>query len=350
MDVDLAISGFGVLTWLGEGPEGVASLLGEPVRPEPELLEKGLERPVGRIGRIRNHPFGRRYERFGQMDTFSRYGFIAAGHALDDARIPAPDPDFEEGGILFGTAFGCQEANQQFDQFSLDPAVGLRGASPLAFKGTVDNAPAGWAAVGYQLRGVNATFVSGGGAGAEAVLAGAYAIRDGRTRCVLAGGVERLIPLQLAALIRDGVAPRPYPSEGAALVVLEHPAAAGQREHRAVACLKAALRLPARAPSELADALRAAGCDPGSLDRISLAHGGRPDDGVLDGLADAAGLAGERGCEADVAGTLFAGDAPLALGLLVRRLARADGPRSGLVLARGEGDEVFALLAVTADD
>ena len=342
--MEIAISGYGVLSHLGEGPEVLPLLLGDPPVPAEEPLDDGISAPVGRIGLIRNHPFGRRYERFGQMDTFSRYAFIAAGHALDAAGIGAPDPSFEDGGVIYGTAFGCQEANAQFDQFSLDPTVGLRGASPLAFKGTVDNAPAGWSAVGYAMRGVNATFVSGLGAGAEALLCARAAIRAGRTQRVIGGAVERLIPLQLAALVRDGLAPEPFAAEGAVMLVLEDGEAAAARGHRPAGRLCAAGRLPGCDGPLLKEWIARRGYACEAIERVSLAPGLGPDRGELADLVRAGGVTAAPRLEADGAGMMMAGGLPLALAMTLERMRNEGDAGPALVVARGEGREIFAFL------
>lgn len=345
--MDIAISGYGVLSHLGEGPEVLPVLVGEPPVPAEEALDDGLSAPVGRIGLIRNHPFGRRYERFGQMDTFSRYAFIAAGHALDAAAIGAPDPGFEDGGVIYGTAYGCQDANAQFDQFSLDPVVGLRGASPLAFKGTVDNAPAGWSAVGYTLRGVNATFVSGIGAGAEALLCARSAIVNGRARRVVAGAVERLIPLQLAALYRDGDTPEPYAAEGAVMLVIEDAAAAAKRDHAPAGWLRAAGRLPGCDGGILEDWIARHGYARGDIGHVSLAPWPGPRRGELATLVREAGISARPRIEGDLAGAMMAGALPLALALTIERLHSQVTCGPALVLGAGEGQEVFAFVVET---
>ncbi|MDP7112925.1 MAG: beta-ketoacyl synthase N-terminal-like domain-containing protein [Myxococcota bacterium] len=345
--MEIAISGYGVLSHLGEGPGVLPVLLGEPPVPAEEVLDDGLSAPVGRIGLIRNHPFGRRYERFGQMDTFSRYAFIAAGHALDAAAIGAPDPGFEDGGVIYGTAYGCQDANAQFDQFSLDPVVGLRGASPLAFKGTVDNAPAGWSAVGYTLRGVNATFVSGIGAGAEALLCARSAIVAGRARRVVAGAVERLIPLQLAALYRDGDTPEPFAAEGAVMLVVEDAAAAAERGHVPAGRLRAADRLPGCDAGTLQDWITRSGYAREELALVSLAPWPGPRRGELATLVEEAGISRPPRIDGESAGSMMAGELPLALAMTIERLRSTGISGPALVLGAGEGREVFAFIVET---
>ncbi len=342
MPIDVVVSGVGLMSWAGEGPEGLATLLGGPEPPPDEEVEEGVSVPVGRIGRIRNHPFSMRYDRFGQIDTFSRYGFIATGHALDSAGITAPHESLVTGGVIFGTGYGCQEANQQFDQFSLDPAVGLRGASPMMFKGTVDNAPAGWVAVAYKFKGPNATFVSGPGAGNEAVMAGAAAIRAGRAPFVVTGGLERLIPLQIAACYREDPAPAPFMAEGAATLVLESAAAAKGRGHAPLARLVASTRIPAwRGVTGLVDFLERAGCPPGGIAQVGQSAPTPDAAEHCSQLLAGVGLAHEPQDLAARAGQMVAAGGPLALIGLTSRLAAGE---RGLVLGAGEADETFVFL------
>ena len=342
---ELVISGVGVMAHLGDGPEALRALLDCPDVPDPEEIEEGLSVPLGRIGRLRNHPFAARYERFGQIDSFSRYAFVAAGHALDQAGIHAPDDRYEGAGVILGTAFGCQEANLQFDQFSLDPAVGLRGASPLAFKGTVDNAPAGWVSVAYGLRGVNATFVSGFGAGAEAMVAAAAAIEEGRAQVVLCGGVERLLGLQIAALHRAGYAPNPYAAEGAVVLVLETAGAAREREHTPLATLEATRRLPRGNPDALNHFLRDNGVEPAAVETARIATGPWGDREANRATLRDAGVAAEPTLDAERTGQMFAAQAPLSLALMATELATGEIPAAPALLhATGEEGEAFGFV------
>jgi len=347
--VDLVISGVGVMAHLGDGPEALRALLDRPDVPDTEEVEEGLSVPLGRIGRLRNHPFAARYDRFGQLDSFSRYAFVAAGHALDQADIQAPDERYEGAGVIFGTAFGCQEANLQFDQFSLDPAVGLRGASPLAFKGTVDNAPAGWVSVAYGLRGVNATFVSGFGAGAEAMVAAAAAIEEGRAEVVLCGGVERLLGLQIAALHRADYAPTPYAAEGAVVLVLETAQTARGREHTPVATLAATRRLPRGNPDALARFLRDIDLDPAAVQTVRIATGPWGDREATQATLNDAGVTATPTADAERTGQMFAAQAPLSLALMAAEMAGGAIPAAPALLhAAGEEGEAFVFVLTPA--
>ncbi|MEE2830125.1 MAG: beta-ketoacyl synthase N-terminal-like domain-containing protein [Myxococcota bacterium] len=215
----LCISGAGVVTWAGPGVEAVSEALEGRHPFVQEELGEGLSLRVGRIGRLKDPESAAAYERWGQLDTYSRYGFAAARGALADAGVVEESPGRPEMGILLGTQFGCMEENQRFDRFSIDD--GLVKASPLAFKGTVDNAPAGWIAVAWKLRGPNATFVSGDGAALEALWTAEGQLLDGRAPALLVGGVERIVDMHLLLRDRDPERQAEILSEGAGVLLVE---------------------------------------------------------------------------------------------------------------------------------
>jgi 3-oxoacyl-[acyl-carrier-protein] synthase II len=219
MSERLFISGAGTVTWAGCGLPALGEALGGLHPFVSEELGDGLCARVGRVGRLKDDDSAVHYERWGQLDTYSRYGFSAARGALQDAGIVAESAGRAEMGIVIGTAFGCMEENQRFDRFSV--VDGVVKASPLAFKGTVDNAPAGWIAVGWKLRGPNATLVSGDGAALEALWTAQGLLEDGRAPALLVGGVERFVDLHLLLRERDPERQAEVLSEGAGMLVIE---------------------------------------------------------------------------------------------------------------------------------
>lgn len=350
---EVVISGLGLVTPAGEGPELLARLASDDASaspgPAPVEVEPGVTVLAGRLGRLHRHPLRARHERMAQLDAFSQYAFIAAVHAFDDAGVTVPAPDQEDVGVVLGTAFGCQEANLQFDQFELAGDAGGGGSPvgvrPAVFKATVDNVPAGWLAVGLGLRGLNATFTSGSGAGAEAVVAAAWAIERGRALRVVAGGVDRVVTMQLAARRRARALPEPWPGEGAAMVVLEAAGAAAARGHAPRARLLGAARLAGDDLGPWASAAIRGG-------HVALTSVVAPTRAAREqqrlALERAGAAAGRTLAESETTGDLFAAQGPLALALLVARLQRlaaaSPEPPLGLLCADGEGDEVFALL------
>ena len=122
--------------------------------------------------------------------------------------------------MILGTAYGCMEENQRFDRYVIKDGT-VKGASPLLFKGTVDNAPAGWIAVAWKLKGPNATFVSGDGAAMEALWSAEGLLHKGRAPALVVGGVERFVDLHHLLRVRDPERQGETLSEGAGLVVVE---------------------------------------------------------------------------------------------------------------------------------
>lgn len=222
----LLISGAGAVCHGGLGLDGVRAAVEGDARFSVEELRPGERVRVGRVGRIRDPESAAAYRRWAQLDTYSRYGFVAARQALESSgwihtgREPV--------GVLFGTAFGCMEENQRFDRFGIEDGV-LRNASPLAFKGTVDNAPAGWVAVAFGLKGPNATFVSGDGAALEALWAAESSLRARRAPALLVGGIERFVDLHLLLRERDPRREAAVPAEGAGVICVEREASVKQR-------------------------------------------------------------------------------------------------------------------------
>jgi len=220
----ILISGAGAVTCLGLGSDALRGpLLDGAAVPFAEETPAGAPVSVGRIGYLKDADSAATYRRWGQVDTYSRYGYVAARLALESAGHAQSD-DMAAYGVFFGTAYGCMEENQKFERFAVVDGQ-MKGASPLVFKGTVDNAPAGWVAVAWKLKGPNATFVSGDGAGAEAIWAAARQIRRGRAPAVLCGGVERFVDLHLVLRERDPASQGAVLSEGAGVLLIEDEAA-----------------------------------------------------------------------------------------------------------------------------
>ncbi len=215
----LFISGVGTVTAAGLGLEPLAAALRDGVPRTDEEVREGEFVSVGRVGRLQDKASAALYRRWGQLDSYSRYGFVSARQALEDGGFGG-DADRTEIGVLLGTAFGCMEENQKFDRFEVDEGK-LVGASPLVFKGTVDNAPAGWVSVAFKLKGPNATFVSGDGAALEALWSAEGLLQRGRAPALLVGGVERFVDLHLLLRRADPAKNEALLSEGSGLLLVE---------------------------------------------------------------------------------------------------------------------------------
>ena len=362
----LFISSVGCVSWLGLGFAPLAAALRSGVFPPfaQEELRPGESLAVGRVGALRDPESAATYKRWGQIDTYSRYGYVAARLALQDVGLQEGER-LERYGVFLGTAFGCMEENQRFERYEIRDGQ-LRGASPLVFKGTVDNAPAGWIAVAFGVRGPNATFVSGDGAGAEAIWAAARQLQRGRAPGILCGGVERLIDLHFALRERDPLRQGEIPSEGAGVLLLETEEALRDRGSSPASAL-AELVGVVRHRGTIADGLQSAGVRLGlRLDDVGLLALSVPDEQArAREEASFARSAADGGHGAAVEGLEVVAD-KIALGELhgawggiavAAALARRGvdgagwhGRRHAVVQVFGEGDESFYLALKEPED
>jgi 3-oxoacyl-[acyl-carrier-protein] synthase II len=343
----ILITGTGMVTSQGLGLAPLAAAIqGEGVPFTEEEPRPGTVVRVGRVGRVKCKEASEAYRRWGQLDTYSRYGFLGAFQALRDAGIAMGDPALTDFGVMMGTSFGCMEENQKFDRFEIRDGK-VYGASPLVFKGTVDNAPAGWIAVAWRIKGPNATFVSGDGAALEALWSAEGVLRSGRARGLLVGGVERFVDLHLLLHRADPARSGAPLSEGAGVILIETEASLLDRG-RTTSDALAELVGTTRRRGTLTDALLAAierlGIDPLELGLVSLALPS------LDERASAVyeAVPGvEIVADQEILGEFHGAWGGVAVGAaLARRTSSGwNGRPHALVHAFGEGDEhFFALL------
>ena len=352
MSVRLFITGVGLVTSQGLGIEPLAAAIegdGVPFAVEEPL--PGASVRVGRVGRAKSEAAAGAYKRWGQLDTYSRYGFLGAFQALAGAGIGMGDPVLADFGVMMGTSFGCMEENQRFDRFTICEGK-VHGASPLVFKGTVDNAPAGWIAVAWRIKGPNATFVSGDGAAMEALWSAEGVLRSGRARGVLVGGVERFVDLHLllhrAAPERGGVAL----SEGAGILLVETGASLVQRGRTAgdaLAELVGTTRRRGTVVTALVAALDRCAVDPESIGLVSLALP-HLDERAAEAYEAVPGA--EVVADQDVLGDFHGAWGGVALGAAISRLGPTGwhGRPHAVIHAFGEGDEHFFVLLKSPPD
>ncbi len=349
------ITGAGCVTSQGLGLDTLSPALAGAGAPfAVEELRPGVSARVGRVGYLRDPDSAGTYKRWGQVDTYSRYGYVAARLALAQAGLA--EDDLAPYGVFLGTAFGCMEENQRFDKYEVRDGA-LKGASPLVFKGTVDNAPAGWIAVAWKLKGPNATFVSGDGAGAEAMWAGVRQIQRDRAPGLLCGGVERVVDLHLALRERDPRWQGEVLSEGAGVVMIEDEAALTQRGRTVSDCLAEVVGV-VRHRGTVSEGLQATGVRLGlRLHDVGLISLSVPEEGTLRSeqaeFADSAKIGGHADA---VDGIEFVADkvrlgefhgawggVAVCAALVRRGVAGAgwNGRKYAVVQVHGEGEESF---------
>jgi hypothetical protein len=179
-------------------------------------------------------------------------------------------------------------------------------------------------------------------------------VEQGLAPGVVVCGAERLIPLQVAALHRDGCPPRPFLAEGAAALVVESAQTVGATGRAPRGELKAWGLLPWDDPHRLAQWLADQGLEPSQVCGASPVASTEAELDAGRALFEAAGLEGPFWCDHLTTGHMVSAQAVLATGLLLSRLqavARGEdggsvggGPQGGLLAVKGEGDYGYFFL------
>jgi 3-oxoacyl-[acyl-carrier-protein] synthase II len=242
----IVISGFGIVSPLGDSPAVLAERVCRGETALDPLSDMGIAGVTGAVVpdiTLDALP-AEAHSRVGRLDRLCRLFLAATYRAVADAQLDLSAIDGERIGLSFGTGFGCLLTNAEYYEKVVEH--GTAAASPRLFAYTVSNAAAGEVSIALGIRGPNLTVHAGLAAGLQAIGYGVDLLRSGKADVVIAGGADALGAALLRALadmhllkpaaravpFRDLV-PGVYPSEGAAVVVLERAAAAAQRGVRA---------------------------------------------------------------------------------------------------------------------
>lgn len=296
--------------------------------------------------------------RIGRLDRLCRLALAASYLALDDAAVALPLAAPQRVGLVFGSGLGCLLSNAEF--YAKIVAQGAAAASPRAFASTVSSAAAGEVSIALGVHGPNTTMHMGLAAGVAALGYAMDLVGGGRADMVLAGGVDAL-DAWLATALRDmglfktpaqarpflDAVPGLWPSEGAAIAVVEsaaHAAARGARVRARLLAYAAGFEptLSGRAPlphGVVATLRRALAGQPAPARVLVSAHG-TPCDAIERAALQAVGL----GAVPVVAPKACLGDAFGASGAFAAALASAGAPTPALISALCPSGSIAALL------
>jgi len=286
----VAITGFGFVGAPGCGSQAAAHALarGEavvrPIDDTSGYLPAGAPRTAALVDRedLVPHLLPGQARR---MSPPARYAVAAARMALAEAGLADVEEEGGPAAVVLATAFGPASYTERLcRQIFLE---GPEAASPALFTECVASAAASQVAISCGAHGVNLTVVQREAGPLAAVLRAAEEVASGRARRALAGSVDEMTPLLLAALAQMralGEPCRPFDraragmlaGEGAAVLLLEREEEARARGARVLATVEAGVRAfdPTagragwgRGGEALAGRLR------GGLARASLAEG-----------------------------------------------------------------------------
>ncbi|MEV5321825.1 beta-ketoacyl-[acyl-carrier-protein] synthase family protein [Streptomyces sp. NPDC052687] len=188
---DVVVTGLGVITSAGEGPEALWEAYAAGRRqgvPENSLRVARVEFDRSVAGTPRER---RRMDKVSQLAIAScRAALDAAGADRDAAAVAAT-------GVVLGTAIGPMESGERFTVPVL--REGVQEANPAVFTNTVYNGAAGHVAMALGTKGPTSTLTSGHAAGAAALSVAYDMLRAGRVERVLVPAVEAFSAATLAA-------------------------------------------------------------------------------------------------------------------------------------------------------
>ncbi|HJV89811.1 MAG TPA: beta-ketoacyl synthase N-terminal-like domain-containing protein [Holophagaceae bacterium] len=221
MSPSVVITGLGLVLPCGDGPEAARASLASGV---PCFRELAPEFGIGRAAMCPDFkpagiipPMQLR-----RLDRASRYTWVAAAQAFADAGLDPKAFGGERIGLAAGTLSGGSEASEAFYRPYLDR--GPEAASPLLFPNCVANAPSGYVAVTFGLKGPSATLLEREVAAFEALEQAQRWLRTGRCDAVLVLGLDSLFPLLTHVLQGARMTARhgdPTPMQGGGMLVGE---------------------------------------------------------------------------------------------------------------------------------
>lgn len=233
LSCDIAVTGFGCITAVGNGAEALLEAQQSGVnglRPIPSELTGGREgyrwaRAEGFKATDFIAPLKAR-----KLDRSSQFCVAAAGLALQDAGLARGAIAPERIGIAVGCGFGGIANSVEF--LSGFMQGGVAGLAPMLFPNTVANAAAGNASIEFGIKGPNITFIQRFCSAESAVMAACRFIEEGRADIMLAGGVDDLTPQMIRGFAATGQLRRHAADfgEGAGLLVLERIGHARERD------------------------------------------------------------------------------------------------------------------------
>jgi len=250
-DLDIVITGAGVVTPVGVGLTATIERLASPQEPG-VAVNRGMPQYSGSapaatfaIADFDPHALLPGVKGLKNMSRTAQLACAAAALALADASLPAGEGAGDEVGIVGGTVYGNVGSVARFVHEV--ETEGPRFVDAMLFPNTVLNSPAGFASIAFNLTGLNSTVNAGPATGLAALAYAARLLRRGRAKTILAGAYEELSPWLYLGFEAEGrLAPaagaaggRPLPygrdrqgtglGEGAALLCLETRASARAR-------------------------------------------------------------------------------------------------------------------------
>jgi 3-oxoacyl-[acyl-carrier-protein] synthase II len=223
----LAITGWGLVSPAGLGPEPFRAVLAESDRTDPVAAPASAHRfDAFDVRKL----LGRKGTSF--IDRSTALTLVAVGAALDDGAVRIDDTCRGRIGIVLGTTMGSLESTMAYSKETLIQERPYL-VNPILFPNTIMNSAAGQAAIRYGMKGTNSTIAGGPIAMVHVLQYAMTILHSRRADLLLVGAAEEFS--DEAAWLAAAHAPGTAVGEGAAMFVVERSDAGGRPGTRQLA-------------------------------------------------------------------------------------------------------------------
>ncbi|MFI6042482.1 beta-ketoacyl synthase N-terminal-like domain-containing protein [Nocardia sp. NPDC051321] len=334
----LAITGWGMVSPAGLGPELFQTALAEPRPPD----SAGQVPPAHWFGAFDVRKLlGRKGT--SALDRYAALSMVAVGAALDDGAVRLDDTSRPRTGIVLGTTLGSLESTMNY---SAETLVQERPylVNPMLFPNTIMNSAAGQAAIRFGIKGTNSTIAGGPIAIVQVLQYAMTILHRGRADLLLAGATEEFT--EQAAWLAATHAACSAAGEGAVIFVVERadaPPRPGARRLAEVLAVRTGF-ISDTGDFGIAECIRAVLADAGQpTESVAVVAAVGDDPAYRAAVDDVLGPDHYEWLDVtDRIGNAQAATGAFQLAAMMLRWVRGGGPRSA-------GSECALLIAGTAD-
>ena len=188
----VVVSGMGIISCLGNDLDQVAQALREGrsgLAWQPEYAKRGMRSCVADVPDISGElPLSRKIRRF--MGDASLYAYLAARHALIDARLEVDDIANPLTGLIVGSGVGSPYEHHL--AVAAMSAGGISKVAPYAVPRIMGSTTSACLATAFGIQGISYSISSACATAAHCIGQGADLIRHGRQERVIVGAAEEV--------------------------------------------------------------------------------------------------------------------------------------------------------------
>ncbi len=183
---EVCITGFGVVSPLGNGIESYVNQVNKDVHPQSSSVSSS-------VGLEDYEKLGLKMAFYRKLDNFSQLQAVSGMDALKNANLVVSDDNATDIGIVIGTSEGALGTSCLFEENIAEH--GNASGSAFKFPNTVYNAAGGYLSICSGIKGYNVTITNGAQSGLASVCYAANILNQQQEKIVLATGTDENIDI-----------------------------------------------------------------------------------------------------------------------------------------------------------